>query len=253
MNHPHEQLADLLDGTLDEGSLAGVQTHLEACDECRADVEAARRGREAARSLPAAEPPHDLHERVVAAAGGGGRGGAPRWYRGVGAAAAAAVVLAIAIALPDVGDDAGDGGGSAAGVTADNSGGGVESAAEEPAAVAAERVALDRQAQDYDQAALQDLASRERRAADAGKAEDAAVPATLAGQIESAARCVRQAFDGQPTGELIQMIEATFDGRPAYIAVYLEGPGAGQAADTVAVYAASRDDCQLLSFASARI
>ena len=142
MNHPHEQLADLLDGTLDEASLAGVQAHLDTCEECRADVEAARRGREAARSLPVAEPPGDLHERVVAAAGGGGRGGAPRWYRWVGAAAAAAVVLAIAIALPNVGNDAGDGGGSAAGVTADSSAGGAaESGAEEPMPAAAERVA----------------------------------------------------------------------------------------------------------------
>jgi anti-sigma factor RsiW len=251
MNHPHEQLADLLDGTLDEGSLAGVQAHLDTCDGCRADVEAARRGREAARSLPVAEPPGDLHERVVAAAGGGGRGGAPRWYRWVGAAAAAAVVLAIAIALPDVGNDDASGG-SAAGVTSDSSGGGTEAGAEVQPSEAS-RVALNIQDLDYDQATLQDLASRERRSADAVKAEDSSGPATLAADTETAARCVRKAFDGQPSGELTQMIEATFDGRDAYIAVYLEGPGAGQAADTVAVYAASRDDCQLLSFASARI
>ena len=38
MNHPYEQLADLLDGTLDEETLAGVQSHLETCAACRDDV-----------------------------------------------------------------------------------------------------------------------------------------------------------------------------------------------------------------------
>ena len=155
------------------------------------------------------------------------------------------MVLAIAIALPDVGNDDASGG-SAAGVTSDSSGGGTEAGAEVQPSEAS-RVALNIQDLDYDQATLQDLASRERRSADAVKAEDSSGPATLAADTETAARCVRKAFDGQPSGELTQMIEATFDGRDAYIAVYLEGPGAGQAADTVAVYAASRDDCQLLS------
>jgi hypothetical protein len=251
MNHPYEQLADLVDGTLDEGSLAGVRAHLDACADCRADVEVARRGREAARSLPVAEPPADLPERVVTAAGGGARGGAPRWYRWAGAAAAAAVVLAIAIALPDVGsDDASER--SAAGVAEDTAGaGGTEAGAQTPPEE--QRVRLSFQDQDYDQAGLQDLASNERRASDAVKAEGTSGAAALASGIDRAARCVREAFDGQPTGELTQMIQATFDGRDAYIAIYREGPGAGQPADTVAVYAASRDDCQLLSFASARI
>lgn len=30
MNHPYELLADLMDGTLDEGDLAEVQGHLDA-------------------------------------------------------------------------------------------------------------------------------------------------------------------------------------------------------------------------------
>ena len=54
MNHPHEQLADLLDGTLDEETLAGVQSHLETCASCREDVAHAAAGRDAARSLPEA-------------------------------------------------------------------------------------------------------------------------------------------------------------------------------------------------------
>jgi hypothetical protein len=49
------------------------------------------------------------------------------------------------------------------------------------------------------------------------------------------------------------LIEAKFEGRPAYIAVYLEGPGAGEPPDTAVVWAAAKDDCTILSFASARI
>jgi Putative zinc-finger len=249
MNHPHEQLADLVDGTLDEGSLAGVQAHLETCAECRADVEVARRGRLAARSLPAAEPPTDLHERVAAAAGAG-RGEAPRWYRWAGAAAAVAVVLAVAIALPEVGNDRREMSAVGDAVASDGSAGGAaEDAGANPSAA---RVPLTRQDLDYDQSALQDLAAGGRRAFGAVTSEDSSGVAVLSG-TEDAARCVGDAFDGQPTGLLTQMIQARFDGRDAYIAVYLEGPGAGQPADTVAVYAASRDDCRLLSFASARI
>ena len=232
MNHPHEQLVDLMDGTLDEDLLAGVLAHVETCAECRADLEASRRGREAARTLPEVDAPADLHRRVVAAA----------------------VVAAVAIALPNVGNDEGDVRSAAEAVAGDAAGGGAQEDAPvaEPNA-AGNAVRLSRQDRDYDQAALQDLAAQEQQRAPVAATEDSSRPATLSSGTADAARCVREAFDGQPTGRLIQMIEATFDGRDAYIAVFLEGPGAGQPADTVAVYAASRDGCQLLSFAGARI
>ncbi len=102
MNHPYEQLADLVDGTLGEDDRAGVQAHLDTCASCRGDLAHATAGREAARSLPQLTPPADLHRNVVVAAGGRGHG-APAWYRWAGVAAAAAVVVAIAIALPNVG------------------------------------------------------------------------------------------------------------------------------------------------------
>jgi hypothetical protein len=114
-------------------------------------------------------------------------------------------------------------------------------------------VRLRREDRDYDQAALQELAAQQERKAGVAAAEDSSRSTALSSGTRDAARCVREAFDGQPTGRLTSIVAATFDGRDAYIAVYLEGPGAGQPPDTVAVYAASRDGCQLLSFASARI
>jgi hypothetical protein len=63
---------------------------------------------------------------------------------------------------------------------------------------------------------------------------------------------VTRAFDEQPAGRLARLIRARFEGEEAYIAIYLEGSGADEPPDTVAVWAASVDDCTILSFASAR-
>ena len=147
MNHPYELLADLLDGTLDEGDLAGVQAHLDTCASCRRDMADATAGARAARSLPVEDPPADLHRRVV---GSGGGRGAPVWYRWAGVAAAAAAIVAIAIALPNVGGDGAkeDAGGA---VAADSS-----SSAELSAPTG--DVVVSQENKDYDAAALEDLA-----------------------------------------------------------------------------------------------
>ena len=252
MNHPYELLADLVDGTLDEGDLAGVQAHLDACPECRDDVAHASAGREAARSLPQVAAPPGLHERVVVAAGGRGQGaagqgasaqGIPGWYRWAGVAAAAAVVVAIAIALPNVG-------GGESGLNSPEDSQGTLAAGEQAEdAVSGGQVEL--RDENYDATELEQLA----RAAGAGQAaqlaEADAPPATRSDP--AAARCIRRAFEQQPAGTLTRLILAKFEGRDAYIAVYLEGPGANEPPDTAAVWAAAKDDCSILSFASARI
>lgn len=244
MNHPFELLADLLDGTLDEGDLAGVRAHLDSCPTCREDVALATAGRDAARSLPQAAAPADLHRRVVAAAGGGkdvpGRG-TPTWYRWAGVAAAAAVVVAIAIALPNVG------GGDSSG--APERAQGPMSAGSEEAQDAGSVGQIEVQDANYDAKELEQLAratsSNSSAAIESGGAPTRDDP--------TAATCVSQAFDEQPAGRLARLIQARFEGRDAYIAVYLEGPGANEPPDTAVVWVAARDDCSILSFASARI
>jgi Putative zinc-finger len=235
MNHPFEQLADLMDGTLDERELAGVQAHLDLCAACRQDIDLATHGARAARSLPVEDPPPDLYRRVVGA--GGGRG-TPTWYRWAGAAAAAAAVIAIAIALPNVG---GDGRGETATDAAGSS---------EVSLPLAGDVEYSREEQNYDADALQDLA---RSATASRQVSTNAAGAELAGDTSAAVRCVSEAFGDQQAGRLTRLIQARFEGEEAYIAVYLEGPGAGEPPDTVAVWAASSRDCTVLSFASARI
>ena len=240
MNHPYEQLTDLIDGTLDEGDLAGVQAHLDTCVSCREDVSHASAGRDAARSLPQAAPPADLHKQVITAAGGDGRG-APSWYRWAGVAAAAAVVVAIAIALPNVGDRGDD----RAGIASTEAGG--------PMATDALGAGSERQVEvqdrNYDATELEQLA----RAVSLDSAAVEANSSQATVDDPAAATCVSQAFDEQPVGRLARLIQARFEGRDAYIAVYLEGPGANEPPDTAAVWVAAKDDCSILSFASARI
>jgi len=236
MNHPYELLADLMDGTLDEGDLAGVQAHLDACASCREDLANATAGARAARSLPVEDPPADLHRRVVGAAGGHGT---PSWYRWAGVAAAAAVVVAIAIALPNVGKDPAD-------IMSDSGGAAAERTESAPTAGG---VVVGVEDRNYDAQALEDLARSETGAqVTSNPAEDATF-----GNPTAAVRCVSRAFGNQQAGRLTRVIRARFEGEEAYIAVYLEGPGADQPPDTVAVWAASSKDCTILSFASARI
>lgn len=236
MNHPYEQLTDLMDGTLDERELAEVQAHLDSCVTCRQDVALATQGVRAARSLPVENPPPDLQRRVM---GAGEDHETPAWYRWAGVAAAAAAVIAIAIAIPNVGgDDATDRAAEAAGSS-------------EVSLPLAGDVEYRREERDYDADALQDLARsatapRTQASTDAGGA-------ALAGDTTAAVGCVTRAFENQQTGRLTQLIEARFEGEEAYIAVYLEGPGAGEPPDTVAVWAASSKECTVLSYASARI
>lgn len=238
MNHPFEQLADLMDGTLDERELAGVQAHLDLCATCRQDIDLATHGARAARSLPVEDPPPHLHRRVVGA--GAGRG-TPTWYRWAGAAAAAAAVIAIAIALPNVGSDPRRDRVST--LAGEDSQAAVESGP------VGEDVVVTHEDRDYDAPGLEELARSARASsqlapnAEDGSRQDAAAAVT----------CVSQAFGDQQAGRLTRLIRARFEGEEAYIAVYLEGPGAGEPPDTVAVWAASADDCSVLSFASARI
>jgi hypothetical protein len=242
MNHPYDLLADLVDGTLDEETLAEVQAHLRTCASCREDLAYATAGRAAARSLPQESPPADLHERIVREAGGGRGRAAPAWYRWAGAAAAAAVVLVIALALPDVGDDADVQRAGDAATTEDAAGG----------AATADDVVVSVEDTDYDEAELRELSlgADQRATLSAPAAAEADVGRA---NSNTATRCVERALDERPVGQLARLIQARFLGRDAYIALYLESPGAGQAADLATVVVAATDDCSFLTLASARL
>ena len=112
-------------------------------------------------------------------------------------------------------------------------------------------VGVDEEDTNYDGQALEELAESE--GSRALSATFAGAEGAASGNANAAVRCVARAFNDLPVGQLTRLIRARFEGEEAYIAVYLEGPGAGQPPDTVAVWAASSKDCTILSFASARI
>lgn len=245
MNHPSDLLADLLDGTLDADARARVEAHVGTCPTCREDLAAAGAGRDALRALPRASAPTDLRDRVSTVVGAGDAGPAaraPGWYRWAGVAAAAALVAVIAFSLPDIGG----------GPAADRAGGFQEAGSAVGTASAQEEVPLEvRGDVDYGQRDLEQLASRAAVLTEAG--ESAPKVNAAADATSQATACVTEAFEGQPSGRIVQLILARFQGRRAYLAVYLEGPGADQAPDTATVWVAAEDDCTILSFAQARI
>ncbi|HEX6400221.1 MAG TPA: zf-HC2 domain-containing protein [Actinomycetota bacterium] len=240
MSHPHELLADLLDGTLDADARAGVDAHLATCPACREDLAAAAVGRDAAHGLPAVATPADLRDRIVAAAGGGGGSGTPRWYRWAGAAAAAALVGVIALALPEIGGGPGGSSDQAA----------APGAAEVQVDAAGNLPSIEVSDRNFREGDLTELASEASR----GMASVPPLATAAPGEDPSAAAdCIRRAFAELPSGEPVRLIRARFEGTEAYLAVFLEGPGAGEAPDTAVVWVASADACSVLSFAQVRI
>ena len=71
-------------------------------------------------------------------------------------------------------------------------------------------------------------------------------------QTNKALACIVKSAPNQG-GELQTLIRARFKGTPAYLAVFTEGPGAGQPADTVTVWVLATTDCRILSFSSAQL
>jgi Putative zinc-finger len=253
MTHPLDQLAPFVDGSLPPAERADVERHLDSCPRCRYEVALSTEARAALRELPEVSTPPGLgdaalvemaqRERTSAA------GGRPRWTRVVPLAAAAVLVGVLAITLPRIGGGADDSGGVAA-------------SAPERAAASPGPLRLEVQATDYDPDSL-GAAAREFAVAQRGETEDAGAlggataspaPVSLAGpsKTEAALTCLRTAFPDFP-GRPVRLIRASFEGTPAYLAYVLEGPGAGQAPDTVSIWVASAHDCSILSFSTVNL
>ncbi len=248
MTHPEELLAGYVDGALSEKERAVVHAHLEACETCREEVELSARARALLSELPDVPVPVGVTGPVRAeASAGGGRSSARRikmaWAGGLAAAATLVAVLAIA----------GLGGGEkTAGTTAAPVG--AASAARGAVAAALSLVPLERQPNvDYDAAKVAKLAGG--IAAQASGLQPAPAP-NLSASAESAGSagdCVRKGSSLTPDDRPVKIIDAKFNGQPAYLGVFLESAGAGQPPSKVIVWIVAKRGCTLLSFASQRI
>ena len=254
MTHPEGSLAGYVDGTLPVSERASVDAHLASCARCRDEVAVARGTRTALRSLPVEPAPADLAARALQEAGPARAPhpatGTARWYRVAGiAAAAAAILFAITLVLPHVGQRSG----TAADQRAAEGAG--QNAA--PAALGAPE-GIEIQHTNYDTASLTTLTSSYAGQTAGGAGGAATAPATVAPptggpqQTQRALRCIIRSAPDE-NGTLTRLIKARFKGAPAYLAVFLEGPGAGQPADTVTIWVFATSDCSILSFSSAKL
>ncbi len=273
MSHPDPLLADYVDGTLDPSTRAEVDAHLRTCARCRGGVSLATAGANAAQRLGEPATPAGLggaavqeatrlaaerHPEVTPIAGRGRR--RPTTSRVLAAAGAAALVLLVVVAAPKLGQDSG---GSAP----------KEIAAAGPSAPTAypRASAVEIQHADYSfealpgvvtqfRTALSPEAGFEATASGAATAADAsAVPQipnrnvrTDTALLPKAIDCLNTAFD-TPTGTLSRMVRAEYAGRPAYLGVYLIGPGADLPPTLLQLSVASVDDCRPLAQTTAKL
>jgi hypothetical protein len=250
MTHPDDLLAAYEDGALAEGERAVLERHLATCPRCRDEVALARTARAALAAVPDAEAPATIGAAAIAQADRSSKAPSPAWYRwGAAAAGIAAVIVGLALLLPNVGSN-----GTTEGARpASAEGGGGVPAAPTPVGPA---TGIEHQDTDYDAMSVAELARSY-----AGKSVAVALTGSTDGQFGfdrssafgSAATCLQRAA-GDDEGTLIHLVDARFQGTPAYLGVYLTGPGAGQPADAVRVLVVPHGDCaRVLSSAWAKL
>jgi hypothetical protein len=260
VSHPEDLLADYVDGALDERKRAAVDAHLLGCARCSAEVRQAGAARAALSELENVPVPFGVTDPVLAEAGRrferrpGVAWGRFQWAAGLAAAAALVVVVALNVGGEDAQNAA------APERTTAVAGGTGAAGGAEASTPGVTFAGLERQTDvNYDEAGIQAVASqaagaiveagdaRGSQAALASSAEDSKERTSLARD------CVDRSGVRGPNDVLIRLIEAQFEGTPAFIGVFSEGPGAGQAPDHVVVFVVAKDDCRILSTASQRI
>ena len=266
MSHPEDLLADYVDGTLAERERAVVDTHLDGCARCSAEIRQAEAAKTALSELEDVPVPFGVTGPVLAEAGRRfERRRGVVWERfqwAAGLAAAAALILVVA--LNAGGGDARNAATPAA--TGATGGSAAAGGAPETSPGAIHFAGIERQPNvDYDDPGIQAVAlaaadavvaAEDAQAAEATTAPPEAFASTVQDSKERttlAKDCVRQSGIQDSQDVLIRLIEAEFEGTPAYIAVFSEGPGAGQPADHIVVFVVAKDDCRILSTASQRI
>lgn len=286
MTHPTEFLAEYVDGTLPAAERKRVDAHLDSCERCAAEVVEATKGRSALSSLPKVEVPVGVtspvlrEAREARAAGSNRAAAAPKMRLRMGrvyglAAASVAAVLALVFVL----------GGHKAQVTptaeraavalpgadmhkADNEPGPLDldgnySASELSAFAAAE--AQQRSGVRLPPAAGQVPSAPETASsAVAGgisggspvaskkalqQSRDQTSPVTDPAALKSCLQSIDAYANG---GTLASSFEALYDGIPAYFAVLLEGPAAGERPDKVVVWVVAKSNCDIMAFTQQR-
>jgi anti-sigma factor RsiW len=253
-SHPEELLAAYVDRSLADDGLEAVERHLAECETCRGDVRLAEAARERLRELPEVDVPSGTRRAAAQALDregsaelrGAGRRDARRWLAGL--AAAAVIVGVIAVALPRL--TSSDSAGTSAAASSEG-----EPNAAMPTPSGSGPPIVERQEIDYGPADVAALAADEAGVAAAGTADEAAAPEqALARQppgAEQAIQCVRRWASAARGATPIRIIEATYQGRPAYLGVARQTPPK-EGTDRILVWVLARDACELISFTQRR-
>lgn len=255
--HPEELLAAYVDRSLADEALEAVERHLVECETCREDVRLAEAARERLRELPEVDVPAATRRAAAQTLDREGPelGGAwrrdPRWLAGL--AAAAVIVGLIAVALPRLSSS--DTTGTSAAARSEE----VPNAAM-PTPSRSGPPIVERQDIDYDAADVAALAADEAGAtgaggATAGTADEAGAPEQAQARqppgAEQAIQCVRRWASAAQGAIPIRVIEATYQGRPAYLGVARQ-TAPGETSDRILVWVLARDACELISFTQRR-
>jgi hypothetical protein len=252
--HPEELLAAYVDRSLADEALEAVERHLAECETCREDVRLAEAARERLRELPEVDVPAGTRRAAAQALdregselGGAGRRDPRRWLAGL--AAAAVIVGVIAVALPRL--TSSDSAGTSAAARSEE----VPNAAM-PTPSGSRPPIVERQDMDYEPADVAALAADEAGATAAGAADEAGAPEqALARQppgAEQAIQCVRRWASAAQGATTTRVIEASYQGRPAYLGVARQTPP-GEGPDRILVWVLAREACKLISFTQRRV
>jgi hypothetical protein len=262
VTHPEDLLSDYVEGTLGDPQRAFVDDHLQGCARCRHEIALAREALTALGSAEEMPVPFGVTEPVLAEAGRRfERRRRAAWERlqwSAGLAAAAALILVVVLNVGE--DERRPMTGAAPAATGATAGAGAEATDAQRFAVGFE--GLERQrGVDYDEGGIRAVArdTAVELKDEATPNAEAPAPGTQAAEATSMFGLPSGAIDclersGAPIGHerdtLLRLIEAEFDGTPAYIATFLESPGADQPPDKVLIWVAATADCRFLSGAT---
>ncbi len=280
--HPDPLLADLAEGNLDEALRPALDEHLASCERCREELRLAEGAIQALRGLPEVPEPAGIPLAIRRET----RGAPRRSWRAVGIAAVAAGLIGVGAvvvsSIDDVDDTGGtasqaeprpaEAGGGAGGGAEDAEGGGStapELAGEAPAVegLSGRSTTLTPLLADTDRAYdAGDLSPIGRRFRDQARRllEEGLAPTATAFYEEfrvedldprtrQAYRCVIAEVPPEQLVVPFSIESATFDGQPAYVAAFLQGPTPGERYDRVVIWVVDRDACSLLSLATQRL
>jgi hypothetical protein len=264
--HPEILLAEYADGTLDPRARAEVESHLAGCPRCREELALAAEARRSLAELDDVPAPEGLTFAVRRRARRPASSRAGRWVAATAAAAVLVTGTVVVVGQLQNGDREEAGGDQSAGQQeqAPMTGEG----AAEPQAAGSEVRTLDRAAiptyresdRNYDQGDLVDLGrrygDRAQAMVDAGLPPTATEffadfdPAAFTPPVQEAIECSIREVPPEQLLVPFSIEAASFNGSPAYVTAFLQGPTPDLPYDRVVIWVVDRESCTLASLAT---